>query len=138
MYVLHLTNQYISCLLIQLNQIHVVLSLSAKDAVLQLCCPTLNRSVVYMHISVFCALSYVYNIDCISALLICTKLYLPCTDISKLDLYQPFRSVISKIITQCQSVLLSIFVQVFLACFSFQFLSLLCYTCTYHAIHLLH
>ena len=40
-----------------------------------------------MHISVFYALSYAYNIDCISALLICTKLYLQCTGVSELDLY---------------------------------------------------
>lgn len=48
---------------------------------------TVNKLVVYMQISIFCALSYVYTIDCISALLICTKLYLQCTDVSKLDLY---------------------------------------------------
>lgn len=47
---------------------------------------TVNKLVVCMNISWFCALSYVYYIVCISALLICTKLYLQCTDVSKLDL----------------------------------------------------
>lgn len=47
---------------------------------------TVDKLVVYMHISVFCALFYANNVDCISALLICTKLYLQCTDVSELDL----------------------------------------------------